>query len=556
MRDIINFLLGMGFIFLLGVLFSIYEYMSKMKYIKQNINNKYGTKLDIEDARYKMEGVSSYFENQKLKNFIDNITWNDLNMDDVYKTINNTQSSAGRDVLYTMLRDPLYNKDDLIKRDNVIEYFRKNEKRRKEVQYILGKLGESKELYSTNCLFNSVDNSKDRSLKYNILSKLPIISLILSFFNIYFIILFIAIIGINMWTSYNGKKYNYNVDGFTYIISTVNTAKKIIALDIDEVNENLKDISKSLENVKHIKNKSLDGGSNMVNTDMNIIGEYINMMSLKDLRNYEKVKKTIIKKAEDFKVIYDYVGSIDSLIGIASFRDSLDYYSKPNLIKSDFKSENNLEFIDIYHPLINNPVSNSGSFNNSVLLTGSNASGKSTFIKTVAINAILAQTIYTVCSRDYKSSYFNIYTSMALKDDIFSSESYYIVEIKSLKRIIDNSNKDIACLCFVDEILRGTNTVERIASSCEILSHLEGNNTICFAATHDIELTHLLEVKFDNYHFEETITNKDIKFDYKLHRGRTQTRNAIKLLDFMGYNKNIVEKADNRAKEFLQTGKW
>lgn len=71
------------------------------------------------------------------------------------------------------------------------------------------------------------------------------------------------------------------------------------------------------------------------------------------------------------------------------------------------------------------------------MLTGSNASGKSTFIKTIAINAIMAQTIYTCLAKEYSSSYFTIYTSMALKDDIHSSESYYIVEIKSLKRILD-----------------------------------------------------------------------------------------------------------------------
>lgn len=145
---------------------------------------------------------------------------------------------------------------------------------------------------------------------------------------------------------------------------------------------------------------------------------------------------------------------------------------------------------------------------------------------------------------------------MALKDDIFSSESYYIVEIKSLKRIIDNINDDIPCLCFVDEILRGTNTIERISSSCEVLRYLGDNNCICFAATHDIELTHLLNDKFNNYHFEETITNKDIEFDYKLHKGKAQTRNAIKLLEFMGYDESIVSKADNRAKCFLETGQW
>lgn len=556
MKDIINFLIGMGCICLLGVSISIYEYISKMKMIKKKINNNYGKEIDIEDIYYKMDSVSSYFENKKIKNCIDDITWNDLSMDDVYKRINNTQSTVGRDVLYNILREPLYNIDDLTKRDNLMEYFKNNEIKRKEIQYILGKLGESKDLYTTNCLFNKIDNSKSRLIQYNILSKIPFITLILSILSSKFLILFIASIGLNIWISYNNKKYNYNVEGFTYIIAVVNTAKKIKNLNIDCISENLEDISVNLDNVKKIKGKSIDGSSNMSSSDINVFREYFNMISLKELRNYEKVKNTVIKKSEDLISIYDYVGSIDALIAISSFRESLSYYSKPNLIRSNFKNENYIDCKEIYHPLIKNPITNNGLFNKSVLLTGSNASGKSTFIKTIAINSILAQTIYTTCSKAYNSSYFNIYTSMALKDDIHSSESYYIVEIKSLKRIIENSDRDIPCLCFVDEILRGTNTVERIASSCEVLSYLDRNNTLCFAATHDIELTHLLDDKFENYHFEETITDNDIKFDYKLHRGRAQTRNAIKLLNFMGYDKEIVNNANQRAETFLASGSW
>ncbi len=145
---------------------------------------------------------------------------------------------------------------------------------------------------------------------------------------------------------------------------------------------------------------------------------------------------------------------------------------------------------------------------------------------------------------------------MALKDDVIRNESYYIVEIKSLKRIIDKANDVIPTLCFVDEILRGTNTVERIASSSEVLNYFEKSNCICFAATHDIELTYLLENKFKNYHFEEEITDNDIFFDYKLREGRAKSRNAIKLLKLMGYNDDIIDNANNRAKDFVTTGKW
>jgi DNA mismatch repair ATPase MutS len=534
----------------------MYDHISRLKYIKKNIVENYGKKINLEEVDLNMNSISSYFRNKKEKSSIDDITWSDLSMDDVFKIINNTQSTAGAELLYDILRNPLYEKEKLKKRDNLIEYFRKNDKERKEVQYILGKLGKSNDLYTSNCLFNKLDISKNKLLQYRVLSYIPIVSLILIFLNGYFFILLVASIVVNIYISQNNKKYNYNTDGFTYMVSIVNTANKIKALSIDEINNNLDNIDKYLEEVKGIRKKYIGASTNNLVADINIFSEYSKMIALTDLKNYEKVKNTVIKNSDNFKAIYEFVGSVEAMIGIASFRESTSYYSKPILTKVNSKSENILEFTDIYHPLIKNPVVNSGSFSQGILLTGSNASGKSTFIKTVAINAILAQTIYTSCSKSYNSSYFNIYTSMALKDDIFSSESYYIVEIKSLKRIIDNMGEDIPCLCFVDEILRGTNTIERISSSCEVLSYLGKSNCICFAATHDIELTHLLDDKFENYHFEETITNKDIEFDYRLHKGRSQTRNAIKLLEFMGYDESIVSKAENRAKNFLEVGKW
>ena len=144
-----------------------------------------------------------------------------------------------------------------------------------------------------------------------------------------------------------------------------------------------------------------------------------------------------------------------------------------------------------------------------------------------------------------------------LKDDIFMGESYYIVEIKSIKRIIDASVAGgNQVLCFVDEVLRGTNTVERIAASTQILKSLAENGVQCFAATHDIELTSLLKDIYEIYHFEGDVTDNDVKFDYKLKEGPATTRNAIMLLKVLGYDENIVENAQKMADGFLKTGSW
>jgi DNA mismatch repair ATPase MutS len=145
---------------------------------------------------------------------------------------------------------------------------------------------------------------------------------------------------------------------------------------------------------------------------------------------------------------------------------------------------------------------------------------------------------------------------MALKDNLFNNESYYIAETKSLKRIINSVNEDVLTVCFVDEILRGTNTVERIAASAEVLKYLTLNNCLCIAATHDVELTHILNEYFENYHFREEIVSNEILFDYKIYEGRSTTQNAIKLLGILGYDKSIVQSATDRAKSFLKEGVW
>ena len=180
----------------------------------------------------------------------------------------------------------------------------------------------------------------------------------------------------------------------------------------------------------------------------------------------------------------------------------------------------------------------------------------STFLKTVAINAILSQTVHTAIAAKYEASYFRVASSMALQDNILTKESYYIVEIKSLKRILDTITEDIPTLVFVDEVLRGTNTVERIAASTQILKSLAGQKILCFAATHDIELTELLKEDFSNYHFEEDIIDGDIVFNYKLLPGKATTRNAIRLLSLMGYDAYIVEVASEQARRFMETGSW
>ena len=191
-----------------------------------------------------------------------------------------------------------------------------------------------------------------------------------------------------------------------------------------------------------------------------------------------------------------------------------------------------------------------------ILLTGSNASGKSTFLKTLGCNILLAQTIHTCTAKEFEIPFCKLFTSMSLKDSLSLKESYYMAEIKAIKRILDAAEKEDMIVCMVDEVLRGTNTVERIAASTQILKSMDRENMLCLAATHDIELTKTLEEDYDNYHFEESLVKGDILFSYRLKSGRAKSSNAIDLLANLGYDSILIENARNMVSYFEEKGEW
>jgi DNA mismatch repair ATPase MutS len=200
-------------------------------------------------------------------------------------------------------------------------------------------------------------------------------------------------------------------------------------------------------------------------------------------------------------------------------------------------------------------VANSVALTRNSLVSGSNASGKSTFIKALAINGILAQTINTCTATTFRTRPALVVTSMATRDDLLAGESYFIAEIRSLKRLIEHARRRY-CLCFIDEILKGTNTVERIAASAAILRHVAGLDSLCLVATHDNELTVLLGSLFENYHFTERIVEGGVSFDYLLRPGPARSRNAIRLLDALGFDEAMVRDAETLVATYERTGRW
>lgn len=505
-----------------------------------------------------MASISSWFENNSVNSkqmYIDSITWNDLDMDKVFKKVNNTLSTVGEEFLYNLLRCPTFMKSELEERSRLLNFFGKDSIARQKVQFIMAKLGKTRYINISD-FFCSTDIVKYRKEKYYILlAFLLVISTILPFFNVKIGIAVLALIFLINVTVYyrtkNSIEHIFPVLG--YIVQMINTADRIAKLDIPEIGSYQIKLKESVCKLKKVNKKAF----NFLCKANNPIMEYAKSMLLLELIAFESSYNFLADNRDAIINIYEILGTLDSMIAIASYRECISLYCEPKLVESKYDVGMEVKAVNLYHPLIKNPVPYSFSFDKPILITGSNASGKSTFLKSIAINAIFAQTIFTCLAREFFSTRLMIYTSMALKDNLESKESYFITELKSLKRVIDAIGAGMPCLCIIDEVLRGTNTIERIAASSEVLYSLKNSNCMCIAATHDIELTAILEDVYEDYHFREEVTDdNDVVFNYYLYPGKSNTKNALKLLKVIGYDSSIIKRAQARSDKFVSDGIW
>ena len=175
--------------------------------------------------------------------------------------------------------------------------------------------------------------------------------------------------------------------------------------------------------------------------------------------------------------------------------------------------------------------------NYSCIVTGSNMSGKSTWLRAIGINLVLAYAGGPVCAGQLRCSIMDLYTSMEIRDDLIEGVSTFYAELKRINMILEHSRLGKPMLYLIDEIFRGTNSLDRIAGAKVVLKKLSENGAIGLVSTHDFELCDLEQeewANFRNYHFQEHYADGHIQFDYKLRPGRCSTSNARYLMKMVG----------------------
>ena len=549
------------FIFLFMIVQELMQAKNEEKMFRNSLLENYGKEPPKEYSLERFARLDSYLERHKEEKQLDDITWNDLGMDEVFCRIDRTLSAAGEEYLYFTLRNIFCGKEKLDHLEEVTGWFLEQDDTRIRVQLLLKKLGHLGK-YSLYDYLDNLDYLGERNNRKILLLNL----LYLLFASLLFVQPAVGILGIvvcmlgHILTYFREKKViEPYITSFAYVLRMINVCEELVRQKIPVYKKELEDLNEALKSLWELKRGSfwvMAGNQGKIGGNpLDIIADYLRMILHLDIWQFNLMLRKLRLKTNEVNRLLGITGYLDMAISVGGFRRSLEGYCIPQLEENANKVYLHME--GGWHPLLTHPVKNSIRADRGVLLTGSNASGKSTFLKMVAVNAVLAQTIHTCTAESYHAPVFRIFSSMALRDSIQNGESYYIVEIRSLKRILDAAQTETApVLSFVDEVLRGTNTVERIAAATQILIHLSESGVLCFTATHDIEMTELLKDCYDNYHFEEVIRDGDISFPYELLPGRAGTRNAIRLLALMGYDKEITERAAMQAEDFIQTGKW
>lgn len=520
--------------------------------LKKLLRGAYGKVPDPTYLEGDMSNIRAYYDYRRDRGFdpflIDEITWSDLDMDRVFQRINPRRCSSGEQYLYYMLRSPALDAESFARRRALIDYAQADPERRLRAELILARLGCTRRAD----LCRSFDPEEHG------------IGLLLVYLACLLLLIAAAVWavisrGAGAWTvmaavflncavhEFGRRRSQRDYDTVNYVVNMIFAVRKLRRLHDGELDAQLQAAYASLDRLQAVirsggVSRGMDNGS---------LEDFVLTVTLLDLITYEFLKNKLGRCHDDVFAIHEQLGRLDAAISIASYRASLGQFAEPAL-HFERESANFIRAKDLAHPLLSDPVPNDCVTERPLLITGSNASGKSTYLKTVALSAILAQSICTVPASSYESRAFRIFSSMALRDDLMAGESYYIAETKSLKRILDALKEDSAVLCVVDEVLRGTNTVERIAASSVVLQIMAEAGALCIAATHDIELCDLLSESYDLYHFEEQVGEGEMIFDYLLREGKATSRNAILLLRLMGFDEELVQRAFSRAQTLEQ----
>ena len=269
-----------------------------------------------------------------------------------------------------------------------------------------------------------------------------------------------------------------------------------------------------------------------------LVGITLNSFFLWDIRCVYKLWNWHQQNHKKLADWLNVVAEIDALISLANFSNNQPDYIFPEINNEDFS----FHAKNLGHPLLkaNKRICNNldiDGWSKIIIITGANMAGKSTFLRTVGVNLILGRLGAPVCASEMTLTPISIYTNMRTTDSLLKDESYFFAELKRIKAVLDRLQNGERIFVILDEMLKGTNSVDKLNGSKELIRKLVEFKSISLIATHDLKLAEM-ENEFPrrvfNKCFEIKIENDELVFDYLLSDGVTKTMNATFLMKKMG----------------------
>lgn len=475
---------------------------------------------------------------------------NDLDIvgkNSIFQFLNIANTHTGRNIFSRDLLHPKKDKREIISRQIAIRELSKDIDLVQEIEYLT--LKEKKNLKAPDRLIEYAESSENViESKYikNIIRFLPIFTIPINIIGILLgqrIIIYIgialAIVQVLIWLVSMFKNSSllatvgylkYNLETYLEILKLIE--KKDFKSDklMEIKNTMFSDKSSSIKAIKE-----LDKITQIINIRSGgILNLVLNAVFLWDYQCIFLLEAWKTKYGEKVKDWIDGIGQLESLMSFSVFANVSSKISFPQITDEEPMIVAN----QLGHPLINkrDRVNNDIELDDEIfIVTGSNMSGKTTFLRTIGINLVLAYNGAPVCARDMKCSILDIMTSMRVQDDLAAGISTFYAEILRIKKIIDKSEDDMPMIFLIDEIFTGTNSPDRIAGAKNVLANLNKENVIGAITTHDLELCELdSEDRIENYHFKDIYKDDNILFDYKIRSGKSTSTNAKNLMRLAG----------------------
>jgi len=534
------------------IFFAIFIYLvvshkrirGRMKYTKllTNINNDSLKRIKGEWDSFKDDGEDFRNNNHNYSEDLDIFGNKSL-----FQWINTAKTYTGRQNLSKLLTELVGNKKDILERQAAVDELSSMLKWRQrflaEGMIASDKIHDPKDLIA----WSKEDNEYFRSpYKIALIRILPIITIILIVQGYILSIIpsywpSIALFSQFLFLILKGKerqqllsiseRFNHDLRTYYNMLKTFEK-QRFLSPYIDNIQRSIKD-KEGVEAFKQID--ELTSIINAIANRRNSLYSIINVITLWDLQTIIALEKWKQNSGHCLEGWLDAIGKIEALSSLAVIRFDNPDWAMP-IISED---ESVLETEGIGHPLLSNRISNDITFGHNkkvLLITGSNMSGKSTLLRTSGINLVLAYAGAPVCAKYFMASIMDIYTCMRVSDNLSENISSFYAELLRIKKIISEAEADKKVFFLLDEIFKGTNSIDRHIGAKVLINKLSKTKSIGMVSTHDLELCELEKEnpKIANYHFREYYEDDKINFDYKLRSGASTTRNAIYLMKLAG----------------------